>query len=371
METAGAILTIDLGAVRRNYRTLRARLGSCELAAVVKADAYGLGVARIAAALAAEGCRTFFVATADEAIALRAVAPRADIHVFNGVQPGEEAELAHGRIVPVLNSLEQMATWREYALAHGTKDRTTLPADIHLDTGMSRLGLDAAEQRRLLGRPDHLTGIALDVVVSHLAVAEEPAHPMNESQRLLFAEIAAGLPGRRRSLVNSSGIFLTPEFHFDLARAGLALYGSNPQPGRANPMAQVIRLQGRILQVRFVDTNRSVGYGATHRASRPSTIATVAIGYADGYPLSLSNTGIAYIDGHEVPVVGRVSMDLTTLDVTELPEGLAVPGRLVDFVGPDNPVDRVAERAKTIPYTILTGLGRRVRRIYVDDESAA
>jgi len=244
--------------------------------------------------------------------------------------------------------------------------RRPLPADLHIDTGMSRLGLDAFEQKRLLARPDHLRGIDLDVIVSHLAVAEEPANPMNESQRAAFAEVAGGLPGRRRSLVNSSGIFLGPSFHFDLARSGVALYGVNPIPWSPNPMAQVLRFQGRILQVRFVDTYRSVGYGATHRASRPSRIATVAIGYADGYPLSLSNVGIAYIDDHEVPVVGRVSMDLTTLDVTDLPDGLAVAGRLVDFVGPHNPVDSVAGRADTIPYTILTGFGRRVRRVYLD-----
>jgi alanine racemase len=235
---------------------------------------------------------------------------------------------------------------------------------------MARLGLDGAEQQRLLARPDHLTGIELDTVVSHLAVAEEPNNPMNEQQRAHFARVAGGLPGRRRSLCNSSGIFLGADFHFDLARAGLALYGANPLPERVNPMTQVVRLQGRILQVRFVDAQRSVGYGATHRASRPSKIATVAIGYADGYPLSLSNVGIAYLDGHEVPVVGRVSMDLTTLDVTDLPDGLAAPGRLVDFIGPRNPIDGVALRAKTIPYTILTGLGRRVRRVTVENGAA-
>ena len=309
MTSAGAILTIDLGAIRRNYRILRERLLDATLAAVVKADAYGLGVAEVASALAREGCRTFFVATADEGFALRSILigaglPDADIHVFNGIQPGEAAEFTEQRILPVLNSLEQMAIWREYALAHAPRDGGKgFAADLHIDTGMSRLGLDAAEQKRLLARPDHLTGIDLDVVVSHLAVAEDAANPMNESQRAAFAEVAGGLPGRRKSLVNSSGIFLGPRFHFDLARSGVALYGVNPSPGQSNPMAQVVGLQGRILQVRFVDTHRSVGYGATHRASRPSRIATVAIGYADGYPLSLSNVGIAYIDGREVPVV--------------------------------------------------------------------
>ena len=363
MNTAGAILTIDLGAVRRNYRTVREHLGTAELAGVVKADAYGLGIERVAPALAREGCRTFFVATAGEAFALRSIMPEADIHVFDGIQPGEEGDFAAKQIRPVLNSLLQIETWA----AHARAARRTLTADIHLDTGMSRLGLDAAEQKHLLIHPEFLAGIDLDIILSHLAVAEDRANPMNETQRAAFGEIAGKLPGRRRSLANSSGVFLGPSFHFDLARVGVALYGANPTPGAPSPMAQVIRLQGRILQVRSVDPARSVGYGATHRVSRPSRIATVAIGYADGYPLSLSNRGIAYIDEHEIPVVGRVSMDLTTVDVTDLAEHLAVPGRLVDFVGPHNPVDAVADRAGTIPYTIMTGFGRRLHRIYVDE----
>jgi alanine racemase len=364
LATAGAILTVDLGAVRRNYRAVREYLNGAEVAGVVKADAYGLGVGRVASSLWREGCRTFFVATATEGFELRRTLPDADIHVFDGIQPGDEAEFAQARILPVLNSLQQIELWRAHALSRGRP----LPADIHLDTGMSRLGLDAAEQRRVLARPDHLKGIALDCVISHLAVAEAPMNPLNGKQRAAFGEIAHGLPGRRRSLANSSGVFLGPEFHFDLARVGVALYGANPTPGRPSPMVQVIRLQGRILQVRSVDAQRSVGYGATHRVTRPSRIATVALGYADGYPLAMSNLGTAFLDNHEIPVVGRVSMDLTTVDVTDLPDGLAVPGRLVDFIGPNKDVDAVAERAKTIPYTILTGLGRRLHRIYLDED---
>jgi alanine racemase len=362
--TAGAILTVDLGAVRRNYRAMRAAFSGAEVAGVVKANAYGLGIGAVAPALAREGCRTFFVATAAEAFKLRGLLPNAAIHVFDGIGPGEEADFAEHRIVPVLNSLPQVETWRAYAHA---KERS-MPADLHLDTGMSRLGLDAVEQSRLQANPDRLEGIELDAVISHLAVADDPAHPMNEAQRAAFAAISGGLPGRRRSLANSSGVFLGTAFHFDLARVGVALYGANPTPGAPSPVAQVIRLQGRILQVRSVDAARTVGYGATHRISRPSRIATVALGYADGYPLAMSNHGTAFLDNHEIPVVGRVSMDLTTVDVTDLPEGLAAPGRLVDFMGPNVSVDAVAERAKTIPYTILTGLGRRPYRIYLDED---
>ena len=362
--TAGAILTVDLGAMRRNYRAVRGAFSGAEVACVVKANAYGLGVEHVAPALARDGCRTFFVATAAEALELRTILPDSGIHVFDGVQPGEEAEFDHHRILPVLNSLEQIELWRSYALGKGRR----MPADLHVDTGMSRLGLDSAEQSRLLTRPDHLKGIELDAIISHLAVAEDAANPMNERQRAAFADIAGGLPGLRRSLANSSGVFLGPAFHFDLARVGVALYGANPTSDSPSPVRQVIKLQGRILQVRSVDAARSVGYGATHRVSRPSRIATVALGYADGYPLAMSNMGTAFLDNHEIPVVGRVSMDLTTVDVTDLPEGLAVPGRLVDFIGANNGIDTVAKLAKTIPYTILTGIGRRPHRIYLDED---
>jgi alanine racemase len=260
--------------------------------------------------------------------------------------------------------LQQIELWRAHARAAGR----AFAADLHLDTGMSRLGLDSAEQDRLLAHPDDLAGIELDAVISHLAVAEAPTNPLNEAQRAAFARVGGRLPGRRRSLANSSGVFLGPAFHFDLARVGVALYGANPTPAAPSPVAQVIKLQGRILQVRSVDAAQTVGYGATHRVSRPSRIATIALGYADGYPLAMSNLGTAFLDNHEIPVVGRVSMDLTTVDVTDLPAGLAAPGRLVDFIGVNNTIDAVAGQAKTIPYTILTGLGRRLHRIYLDED---
>lgn len=353
----GAVLRIDLAAVRRNYRALSERVGAAKVAGVVKADGYGLGAAWIAEALAAEGCSTFFVATADEALALRDTLPEVDIHVFDGVQPGEEGEFVARRIVPVLNSLPMLELWR----VHGRG----APADLHIDTGMSRLGLDNKEVATLLAEPDRLVGVALDVVMSHLAVADQPDHPLNAQQLAAFRSVAPRIPARRKSFANSSGVFLGPDFHFDLARTGLALYGANPTPGQPDPMAQVIRLQGKILQLRSVDAGVSVGYGATHRASRASRIATVALGYADGYPLSLSNRGTAFVGETEIPVVGRVSMDLITLDVTDVPPALLAPGQMVDFIGPHNPVDVVAERAGTITYQILTGLGTRLQRDYV------
>ena len=358
---AGAVLTVDLGAVRDNYRRLRAALPTARSAAVVKADAYGLGMARVAPVLAAAGARQFFVAHLGEAIELRGVlGDGPEIFVLNGLMAGAEADYpAHG-LVPVLNSLAELDSWR--GLAERTQRR--LPAALHLDTGMNRLGLPAAELARLADEPARLDGIELAFVMSHLACADQPGDPLNARQLTAFRAARARLPAAPASLANSSGIFLGPDYHFDLARPGVALYGVNPTPERPNPMRQVVRLQGKILQLRDIDAPQSVGYGATHRAAGPARIATVAVGYADGYLRTLSNRGSAFIGGKKVAVAGRVSMDLITLDVTSVPRAAAHPGALVDLLGPDHDLDALARQAGTVGYELLTALGQRYHRLY-------
>tara|TARA_B100000315_G_scaffold249408_1_gene280571 strand:+ start:616 stop:1677 length:1062 start_codon:yes stop_codon:yes gene_type:complete len=348
-------LTIDLRALAQNYQTLKNQLSTGKLAAVVKANAYGLGVKEAALTLDKAGCETFFVATLEEGIELRHILPATNIHIFHGVLPGTASELVAHNLVPILNSVDQIEEWRPKA------EHT---AGLHIDSGMSRLGLTPAECENEV---DRLKGINIDLVMSHLACAEEPANPKNQEQLALFNGLKSLIPADQASLAASSGIFLGPDFQFDLSRAGVALYGVNPMPGRSNPMAQVIRLQAKILQVRSVDTPQTVGYGATHQATKPAKIATLGVGYADGYLRSLSNTGTAYIDDYEVPVVGRVSMDLTTVDVTDVPDALLQTGRLVDLIGPHNPVDQVAAQAGTIGYEILTSLGQRYERRYISD----
>ncbi len=360
-DRAGAILTIDLDAIVGNWRALGARLGGAECAAVVKADAYGLGAARVAPALAAAGCRTFFVATLDEGLALRDLLPEARIVVLGGAIAGSEADFAARNLVPVLNSLDQIARWAALAQSRGAP----LDAVIHVDTGMNRLGLPGDELDRLAAEPERLAGLAPALVMSHLACAEAPENPMNEAQRRAFEAARARLPATAASLANSSGIFLGPAYHYDLARPGVALYGVNPTPNKPNPMAEVVRLQGKIVQVRDVDSPQTVGYGATHRVTAPGRIATVPVGYADGYQRSLGNRAYAAIGGVRVPVVGRVSMDLITLDVSALPPEAAQPGALVDLIGGGCPIDEVAGWADTIAYELLTGLGRRFARRYV------
>jgi alanine racemase len=259
----------------------------------------------------------------------------------------------------VLNDLGQIADWRRH-LAAGNSGQ----AILHVDTGMARLGLPPDELVQLTTAPDLLAGIPLAAIMSHLACADEPAHPSNGRQLAAFRLALAGLPPAPASLAASSGIFLGPDFHFSVARPGAAVYGVNPQPSTPNPMVQPIILKGKIIQTRAIDTGDTVGYGATHRRDRPGRVATVAVGYADGWLRSLSNHGSAIIAGQRVPVIGRVSMDLITLDVSGLDPHLTRPGAFATLIGPQRTVDDVAAEAGTIGYEILTSLGRRYHRIY-------
>ncbi len=365
---AGGILTIDLDAIGENFRRLSTRLAresGAVCAAVIKADAYGLGLGRVAPVLWRAGCRRFFVALAEEGLALRALLPDAAIHVFNGPEPADL--MVEARLVPVLNHPEQIRSWIEEA----ERRNRPLPAVLHVDSGLNRLGMGLEDLRCLVRDNAFAAGMTLDGVISHLACAEERDHPMNPRQREVFLEALeclSAIPGLRpgfASLANSSGIFLGPDYHFDTARPGAALYGVNPLPGQPNPMMQVVRLQGKILQLRRIDTPGSVGYGATHRAASGRRIATVAVGYGDGYPRSLSNVANATIGGVRVPLVGRVSMDLITFDVTDVADALCQPGALVDLIGPDHPLDSLAREAGTIGYELLTGLGHRFDRHYL------
>ena len=359
---AGAILEIDLGAIARNWRLLQSKVGrNVWCAGVVKANAYGLGVVPVAKTLAAAGCKSFFVASLDEALALRDVLKTPEIVVLNGLDPGNAHDFLKARLTPVLNDLGQVETWRGLSLAD---PRARQPAILHLDTGMNRLGLSRPETAVLTTEPDRLAGVTLRAIMTHLACAEEPKHEKNADQRRRFVAARRQLPSAPASIANSSGIFLGPDFHFDLVRPGAALYGLNPVPGTSNPMAQAVNLKGKILQVRDVDRGESVGYGARHRMNRGGRIATVAVGYADGWLRASSERGAGRIGGHEAPIVGRISMDLMTLDVTAIDPGLTQPGAMVDLIDSKNTVDRVAEQASTIGYEILTALGRRYHRVY-------
>jgi alanine racemase len=361
-EQANAVLTIDLGAVAANWRLIRDRLGGAECGAVIKADAYGLGLKPVAEALWRAGCRTYFVALAEEGAALRAILPQADIFVLHGLVPGEEAELVAQRLIPVLNATEEIARWGAFARARGA---APLSGAIMIDTGMSRLGLEPREAQALAARPEALDGIALTCTMSHLIAAEERGNPLSARQLADFNTLRALFPPARASICNSSAAFLGREYALDLARPGAAIFGLAPIVGEPNPMAPVVTLSARILQVREIDSPRTVGYGATHRATAPTRIATVAVGYADGYLRALSSRASGTLAGHRVKLVGRVSMDLITFDVTGVPERLARAGARIELIGPGHTPDDLATEAGTIGYEILTALGPRYHREYV------
>ncbi len=340
------ILTIDLDAIAANWRALAA-LSAGQTGAVVKADAYGCGAGPVAQRLAREGARRFFVATAEEGAALRrTLGPGPEINIFSGHMAGDTALIGDHDLTPMLNSPEQV-------LRH----RSALPAQsygVQLDSGMNRLGMEAPEWAAL--RPDLEAG-PLRLVMSHLACADEPDHPMNRAQLRSFAELTAGMR-TPRSLSATGGILLGPEYHFDLTRPGVGLYGGAPFAA-ARP---VVSLSLPVVQLRNVAQGETVGYAASFTAQRPSKIATLSAGYADGLIRQMSNTAMVFAGDVPCRLAGRVSMDLLTVDVTDLAQ---VPDQL-EILGPHQGVDALADAAGTIGYEILTALGRRYTRRYLN-----
>ncbi|MEZ5844724.1 MAG: alanine racemase [Hyphomicrobiaceae bacterium] len=363
---ARAVLQIDLGALKANWATLNAASGTAECAAVVKANAYGLGIEEVVAALSREGAKTFFVATLQEALRVRTVVPGAIIYVLDGFLAGAGDYYGGFNLRPVLSSLAEVEDWSALAGKRGRRH----PAAIHIDTGMNRLGLTDAEVDRLAARPELLEPFYVALVMSHLACADEADHPLNRAQLGRFEALRGRLPARRASLANSGGIFLGPDYHFDLVRGGIAIYGGRAFVGAPNPMRTVVRLLARILQVREAAPGETVGYGASYHLTRRSRLATIACGYADGFLRALSGDDahpgpVGFIGDHPVPVVGRVSMDLTTVDVTDVPEHLVHRGAWVEVMGERVTLDDLTDRAGTIGYELLTRLGSRVHRVYV------
>ena len=363
---AGGILTIDLSAIEANWRALNRRAMPSECAAVIKADGYGCGIEKVAGTLAKAGCKTFFVADLEEARRARGAAPEPAIYVLNGLLPGTAAAYADIRARPVIGSMVELAEWDAFCSGnqwHGG-------AALHVDTGMNRLGISVNEAAALAPRlraENH--GITL--LMSHLACAEEPAHPLNAQQINVFREVRILYRGIPSSLANSSGIFLGASAHCDMVRPGVALYGVNPIPGQSNPMRAVVELQARIAQVRTVPRGETVGYNAGWTAKRTTRIAVVAVGYADGYlrassASDLAPGGEAIVAGKKCPLAGRVSMDLLAIDITELPENAGRRGDLAILIGDEITVDDMAKSAGTIGYEVLTGLGRRYHRVYRD-----
>ena len=377
-EPIKCILTIDLSLIRANYRILSAIANQAILGAVVKANCYGLGAAKIATTLQQEGCRNFFVATIDEAIELQesldnnitvisnklaSKSSGANIFVLSGVSNIDVKVFDQYKLVPVLNNLAQLQIWSQLASSKNTK----LPAILHFNTGMHRLGIPHEEIEIIQQNPNLLNGLELLYIMSHLSASTDADHTYNRQQLEKFKNYIQYFPEVKASLANSGSIFLGPDYHYDLIRPGAALYGINPTPQQPNPMRHVVSLTAPIIQLQSVLADSAISYDMTFITKRDTIIATLPIGYADGYPRALSNRGKVYIAGHSAPIVGIISMDLMVVDVTDIPSEQIFLGQQVEIIGDYYTIDQLAEDAGTIAYEILTRLGKRYHRIYKTD----
>lgn len=362
----GGVLTIDLAALQRNYGRLRALSRPAETGAAVKGDGYGLGLEPVARSLHEAGCRTFFVAHLSEAATLREILSAQDvvIYVLNGLLPGTGAAYRALNVRPVLGSPEEIAQWRAFAAAGDAP-----PAALHIDTGFNRLGLSIDEFKALAAERAPLDGVDVALIMSHLACADEPDDPMNAHQRDRFATVREAFAGVPASLANSAGIYMGDGVTLDLARPGIALYGGQARSGVENPMEPVADLTVPIVQIRDVPAGDHIGYGATYRFARPARVALVSIGYADGFFRCLGSSterpgGRLFVAGHPCPIVGRVSMDVTAIDVTGVPVDACRRGAMAEVIGPNQSVDDIARAAGTIGYEVLSRLGLRFSRVY-------
>lgn len=358
--SAPGLLTVDLAAIAENYRIFKTQAGpDCNVAAVVKADSYGLEAGHVMAVLENEGCPFYYVATPEEALQIRPLTKN-PVAVLDGLFPDMADFYIDHHLMPVLNRYEEIAAWHQACKTRGI----ALPAVVHLDTGMNRLGLSPEEAKRFIDNRDRFSHVRVEKIMSHLACADEPGHDLTPQQATRFNEIARHFPKAQKSLCNSYGTFTQPDFHHDEVRAGMALYGLNPLPGQKSPVKQVVSLEARILQIRPVKKEEEVGYGATYRFEKDTVLATVAIGYADGFLRCLGNRGKLYVRGQPCPIRGRVSMDLTMIEIGHI-DPLPQAGDMAEILGPHQSADDLAADAGTIGYEILTSLGARYQRKYV------
>ena len=361
-------LTIDLNALVNNWQFLKEKSGKAECSAVIKANAYGLGIEPVATALTGAGCKTFFVAMAEEGARVRAVAPDADIYVLNGIFADTLEVIAENNLSPVLGNVDQVSLWATSGMGK--------PSALHVDTGMNRLGLDVEEALQLAENTSMLKRLNALIIMSHLACADDPDHEHNTLQHENFKQVIGKYPELKASFSNSAATLTNTGFHYDLTRPGVALYGAEAVNDIANPVQPVVTAQSRILQIRHAKAGEKVGYGAEAILDRPTKIATISGGYADGFHRALSGAGVplrgakptggnVWLEGHLAPILGRVSMDLITVDVTDVPDQILQEAKWVELFGKNIAVDDAARACGTIGYELLTSLGGRYQRSFI------
>lgn len=362
-------IIVDLDAIARNWQSLSRTVAPAECAAVVKADAYGLGTAQVVPALVRAGCTTFFVATLKEAAGIKPLVGDGRIFILDGLVPGSAAHVADLNVIPVLSSLDEINDWNRQGAAREQK----LPSALHVDSGLNRLGLSGGDVAHLSNDTSLLESMHVALVMSHLACADDPDALDNEVQATAFGHCRAQLPSAPASLAASDGLMLGPAYHFDLVRPGYALYGGQAFQGATTPVEPVLHVTTKVLQTRALNKGETVGYSSTYMAPHDMRVAILSAGYADGVPRSASAAtgetgGRVAIGGHIAPLIGRVSMDLIAVDVSQIPNHLVTRGTDVELIGPTCPLDVVGKAANTIGYEILTRLSPRFERVYVSEE---
>ncbi|WP_375327514.1 alanine racemase [Candidatus Tisiphia endosymbiont of Nemotelus uliginosus] len=371
MHSAHCTLEIDLAKIRANYRIMAQLCKTAEVAAVVKANSYGLGANIVAPALQQENCKSFFVTNIEEAISLRKVlGKKSNIFVLNGVFYDEVEEFKYYNFIPILNNIKQLEIWQKFAKHHMAiyPNSGLLPCAIHINTGMNRLGMTDKETKDIINNPALLEGLELQYIISHLSASEVADNPYNHKQLEKFKYYLSFFPKIKASLSNSSCVFLGEEYHFDLIRTGAALYGINPSESLINnPLHNPVRLTAPIIQLQELSAEDYIGYNMTFQTGRNSIIATLPLGYADGYSRAFSNYGEVFIDSYKAPIVGRVSMDLITIDVTDLPPEKVFLGQQVEIIGNNCTPDKIANIINTIGYEVLTMMGNRYKKVYKND----
>lgn len=364
--SAYSALVVNLSTAADNYRVLRAAAGKAECSAVLKADGYGLGAAALAGRLYEEGCRKFFVAYTDEGIALRQSFIKRglnpEIYVLNGFFPGAESLFAEYRLIPTITALEQLHRWRKFAEIRDYE----MGIALHVDTGMSRTGLPAKEIITLAQNPQLLSGVKLRMILSQLSYSYNENLTFSTQQKQRFDQALGMLPAAPASFAKSGAIFLGKNYHYDIVRPGIGLHGINPTSEIDNPVVPTASLWARIYQVQDIVGGQSVGYAETFIAASPRRIATLALGYADGFPWNMANKGFVAIGDYKAPIIGRISMDLVTIDVTEVPEHLVHPGGWVEVIGRHLSIQQISGMVGTSPYEVQLNLGARFQRFYID-----